>query len=282
METFAAAVGTTRDCDVKNAYQVFVLQISLGDPVNIDTPLRRLKRNLPQTLDSEEALKLRLSLALLLNQSAQHIHERVHAAFSLRSCAANPPIESESTWLDGRRSIDELTDCWWGKNQGWLEQHHRFPPVIHAMKSLRESFASDVRMESLAQLVGASRTTLIQQFTSLVGMTPSEYLARIRVRQGLQLLRTTTNSVETIADQVGYQSGNKFYSRISSFTGLRPSQIRRLDEETFERLIEDHLALWVSRPKQLQLGVGQSRSVGATTRSGRRSVFATVAQFQKS
>jgi hypothetical protein len=63
------------------------------------------------------------------------------------------------------------------------------------------------------------------------------------VRDGIHPLRTTSLSVEESARLAGYRSSNKFYQRVRSYTGLRPSRIRALSKLEFERLLEERLSI---------------------------------------
>ena len=90
----------------------------------------------------------------------------------------------------------------------------------------------------------------MERFTSTVGLTASEYLVRVRVRQGLGLLRTTAASVEDVARLVGYQSSNKFYGRVRSYTGLKPSQVRTLEARRFEHMLDECIPLWVQQARR--------------------------------
>jgi AraC-like DNA-binding protein len=108
---------------------------------------------------------------------------------------------------------------------------------------LQEQFASRLTISALAKAAGASRTPLIHQFTGAFGRSPSDYLARVRVREGMRRLRGSRDSVDEVARQVGYQSGSKFYARLRRYTGMIPSQVRSLCDVAFEQLIEARVSL---------------------------------------
>ena len=74
---------------------MFVGQVSLGDPSDIEPAVQRMKQSLPPPLDDAEKLHLRQSLALFMNQNARGIHQRLHVAFAMGTCVLTPPGESE-------------------------------------------------------------------------------------------------------------------------------------------------------------------------------------------
>lgn len=65
----------------------------------------------------------------------------------------------------------------------------------------------------------------------------------MRIRHALRRLRETKDAVDNVARWAGYQSGNKFYARIRGYTGLRPAEIRALDDAAFVELLQLHLPL---------------------------------------
>lgn len=232
---------------VRNLYQTVVGELSCGNPARIDLAVQRLKTDLPPPVNDVEADHLRQSLAIFLDRGARAVHERFHANFSRSMCAVSPPPQSEAAWIN-TRPIGDLLDEWNAVYAAWFNRHHTLPPALRAARILEERFAEPLTVAALAQAAGASRTILGQQFMRIFGLTLSDYLARVRVREGLRRLRRCGNSVETAAQAVGYKSENKFYARVRTYTGLRPSQVRELDDAAFEGMLERYVPLMVRRP----------------------------------
>jgi AraC-like DNA-binding protein len=131
-------------------------------------------------------------------------------------------------WLVRGQTLDELLNGWAASVETWFERHHVIPPALRARRLLHGHLPAPFSLDSLARAVGCSRTTLIQQFTAAVGMTPSEYGTRLRVREGLRRLGDSSEAVEDAARRAGYSSVNKLYRRVRQYTGLTPSQVREL------------------------------------------------------
>ena len=72
-----------------------------------------------------------------------------------------------------------------------------------------------------------SRATLARRVSDLVGEPPLTYLARWRMHVAAQRLKYSTDSVETIAGDVGYTSEFAF-DRAFSRRGQPPGRYRRL------------------------------------------------------
>jgi transcriptional regulator GlxA family with amidase domain len=94
--------------------------------------------------------------------------------------------------------------------QTWLEAHYGEPLDIDA----------------LAQRGAMSQRSLNRRFRIATGMTPGEYLHRIRVEAAKRLLETSDLSVDQITSQVGYRDARSFSRLFRSFSGLTPTEYR--------------------------------------------------------
>ena len=59
------------------------------------------------------------------------------------------------------------------------------------------------------------------------GMTPKEYVHRLRVQASQSLLASTRRSIEDIGGHVGYTDMGAFYRLFRRHTGVSPGQFRR-------------------------------------------------------
>jgi AraC-like DNA-binding protein len=83
-------------------------------------------------------------------------------------------------------------------------------------------------LEKLAREVHVSRATLARRFADEVGEPPLAYLSSWRMRIAAQRLKHTTETVETIAREVGYTSEYAFNRAFSRHRGQPPGRYRRL------------------------------------------------------
>jgi AraC-like DNA-binding protein len=230
-------------CRVVNVCQAAFGDALDGDPTCLDTIVERLERSLPQPQNSAEALQLRQHLVILLFRIGNVLHDRFHIRFSPTPCASAPTTANEVLTLDPTASVSDLLRRWHGAYESWFMAHHRLPPALHAKRIIHDRFAEPLTTPALADHVGASRASLIQQFEAAFGLTPAEYLARFRIRQGLRLLRSTGGPVEQVANRVGYKSGNKFYARTRLYTGTTPAEARALSDADFDWMLDERLSL---------------------------------------
>lgn len=102
------------------------------------------------------------------------------------------------------------------------------PPVIaQAMRILARHAADPVfGVERLAQMLDIHRSTLSRSFTRAVGVSPLEYLTRLRVQNALTLLKQSVLPIAAIARQCGYSDPDYFSRLIRRHTGHSPLQFR--------------------------------------------------------
>jgi AraC-like DNA-binding protein len=121
-------------------------------------------------------------------------------------------------WLDQRASDEPPS---------WLHGL-RDPAIARVLAVLHERLAEPWTVASLASEVHVSRATLARRFAELVGEPPLTYLARWRMHVAAQRLRYSTDSVETIAGDVGYASAFAFNRAFARHRGQPPGRYRRL------------------------------------------------------
>jgi AraC-like DNA-binding protein len=101
------------------------------------------------------------------------------------------------------------------------------PVVARTLALIHERPAERWTIDGLAREVHLSRATLARRFTRLVGETPQAYLTRWRIDLAARRLRDTTDSVETIARDVGYTSEYAFNRAFRRHRGQPPGRYRR-------------------------------------------------------
>jgi AraC-like DNA-binding protein len=127
-------------------------------------------------------------------------------------------IASIRNWLD-RDAGDEPPS--------WLRAL-RDPTLARVIAVLHERPAEPWTVDALAREVHVSRATLARRFAKAVGEPPLRYLARWRMHLAAHRLKHSTDTVETIAHDVGYTSEYAFNRAFSRYRGEPPGRYRRL------------------------------------------------------
>lgn len=81
-------------------------------------------------------------------------------------------------------------------------------------------------MDALAAAAHCSRARMFHLFKDTTGMTPNDYLQRLRVERAKSALATTPQSVTDIALGCGFSSSQYFSTVFRKYTGSTPSEFR--------------------------------------------------------
>ncbi len=118
-----------------------------------------------------------------------------------------------------------------GDKTGWLVGL-RDPLVGRALACLHADLARLWTVQDLAQKLGASRSTLADRFSRVVGMPPMQYLAQWRIQVAAHRLRESPDKIFTVASSVGYNSEEAFSRAFKRVTGLTPASWRKLGPQS--------------------------------------------------
>lgn len=109
---------------------------------------------------------------------------------------------------------------------GWLAGL-RDPVVGGALAQMHQRPAHTWTVESLAREANVSRSVMAERFSHFVGQSPMNYLGKLRMAIGADLLRDGTQSVTRVAEQVGYETDAAFNRAFRREFGLPPAAWRR-------------------------------------------------------
>ncbi|MFC0215635.1 helix-turn-helix domain-containing protein [Paenibacillus chartarius] len=97
--------------------------------------------------------------------------------------------------------------------------------VEKVMAYIREHYATDLSLESCADMFGTSPYTLSRAFKQATGINFIDYLTNMRIGTAKELLQSTQLKMSEIAEKVGYQ--HTYFNRIfKKVEGMTPSQYR--------------------------------------------------------
>lgn len=100
-------------------------------------------------------------------------------------------------------------------------------PIEPALAFICEHYKEDIRLSTLARSCSMSESYFRKQFTRIMGMSPMEHLNRYRIHRAMNLLRTTSDSIQNIAVRAGYASIAAFNRNFKQYAGQNPSTWRR-------------------------------------------------------
>jgi AraC-like DNA-binding protein len=123
-----------------------------------------------------------------------------------------------------RRWLERLDP---GDEPSWLTGL-RDPLIARVLARLHERPGERWTLDTLAREAHVSRATLARRFTDTVGEPPLAYLARWRMHIAAQRLKHSSDTIDTIAREVGYTSEFSFNRAFARHRGQPPGRYRRL------------------------------------------------------
>jgi YesN/AraC family two-component response regulator len=103
---------------------------------------------------------------------------------------------------------------------------HTSALVKQAIAYLHQNYSRSLSRWEIAEAVGVSEDYLSRVFHRELNISPWEYLNRYRVLQSKQLLLNTTQSVGSIAHQVGFKDQAYFSRVFHKIAGASPQEFR--------------------------------------------------------
>jgi AraC-like DNA-binding protein len=108
---------------------------------------------------------------------------------------------------------------------GWVGAL-RDQPISAALGLIHQSPERSWKVQELAEAAALSRSAFSARFTELVGEPPLTYLTRWRMLRATRMLKNEVR-METIAEQLGYESEAAFRKAFKREIGIPPAQYRR-------------------------------------------------------
>ena len=109
------------------------------------------------------------------------------------------------------------------------------------MEAWMVSHISDTQVtaESFAQGLGYGRTNFFKKVKQLIGMSPNDYIKKIRMEKAAELLLSTNMTAAEIAYKVGFEDQYYFSKSFKKYYGLPPSQYRKGDKPQIEDISKE-------------------------------------------
>ena len=98
--------------------------------------------------------------------------------------------------------------------------------VDRAVRYIDRNYASRIKVESLAEMIGVDRMYLRNLFTEYMGMSTMEYIMSVRMERAKELLTNTEIGVGDVASAVGYADVLCFSKAFKKRVGASPTEYR--------------------------------------------------------
>jgi transcriptional regulator GlxA family with amidase domain len=105
----------------------------------------------------------------------------------------------------------QVDDAVIARSQEWIAERYRDPAPVAAM----------------AKVSGLPDRTFKRRFEAATGMSPLEYVHTLRLEEAKHMLETGAESIEAIANEVGYEDAGFFSRLFRRKVSLTPAQYRK-------------------------------------------------------
>lgn len=157
-------------------------------------------------------------------ESGVPIEHRIYGFVADRSTELNDVTVYPVYGQDGKR-IGAATVYF--RAQKRMKATNWYEPIRKAVIYLNEHYAEDVSVEQLAEIAHYSVAQFRKRFTELTQMSPSAYVAKVRVNAARELLLSSDKRLSEIAVETGFCDHSHFIKTFKALMGRTPSQFRK-------------------------------------------------------
>ena len=98
--------------------------------------------------------------------------------------------------------------------------------LSHVHHFLKENFHQVINYHTLAELSGYSYDRFRHKFKEVYGLSPHQYIIRLRLENAHKMLLETNHSISRISQENGFSSESQFGSLFKKTYGCTPGQVR--------------------------------------------------------
>ncbi len=106
-------------------------------------------------------------------------------------------------------------------------KNHKDEEIKKAQCYIEGNFAGRISIEDLASRQAIGRRNFDRRFKKATGITPIEYLQRVKVEAAKNSFETSRKSIKEIMYEVGYSDVKSFRTTFRKITGLSPLEYRK-------------------------------------------------------
>jgi AraC family transcriptional regulator of adaptative response / methylphosphotriester-DNA alkyltransferase methyltransferase len=106
-----------------------------------------------------------------------------------------------------------------------------FQPHMEILKNAKEiidrNYNNKISLSNISKEIGVSSNHLIRLFKYHSRVTPTQYLAKVRIQKAEESLKKGEKTIIDIAYDTGFKSLSNFYRCFREETGLTPKEMQR-------------------------------------------------------
>lgn len=240
----------------RSACQTLACRTFQADRYEFEEALEWLRQALPMADPRypQQATALRELLMIGVDRAAAALHRHYHLLVSGR-CVGGFAVETAmAAWADDYDDPRVPLARWTRRYLMAFDATHPWPAAASAAAIIRRRYGDRLDLDGLARDANSSRRGLTRGFRRLYGMSPGEYLVRVRLRRFIEEIRRNPANAGRTAEAVGYVSYHNLCDALRKRTGLIPREIRRLTEAEVLDLLHSKVDVSGDRFQRLRPG----------------------------
>lgn len=100
--------------------------------------------------------------------------------------------------------------------------------IEYAMHYFRNNYNTDINVEEYALSRGMSASSFFQNFKQITGLSPLQFIVRLRLSNAQNLLENSNLTIAEISNDVGYENPLYFSRIFHKHIGVSPSEYRKM------------------------------------------------------
>lgn len=121
-----------------------------------------------------------------------------------------------------KEQMENISDC------GHIEDKDAFNRMEQIILKGQLFKEPQFNRDSIVKATGLSRTKVIQLIQEFTGLTPGDYITKLRLEHSVKLIKEHPDwTIDGIAEGCGYVRRATYYSHFNKFYGITPAQYRK-------------------------------------------------------
>lgn len=155
---------------------------------------------------------------------------------------------SEMAMMQGRLQLILGLMAQLDQQASHLQSEEKIKMIQHTVHYMEQHYDEDLTVEQLANMAGMVRWQYSQQFKTLTGKKPTDYLVHLRINQAKELLCNSTEPLRKISRQIGFRDEYYFSRCFHKLTGNTPREYANIHLHTQQKTVIDSLGRKVHVP----------------------------------
>lgn len=124
-----------------------------------------------------------------------------------------------------------------------VEMHGGVGQIQNALRYVERNYSEPIRIEELAQSCSISETHFRRLFSKYISMTPIEYLHMVRILRACEMLRSSNDSMASVAMKCGFSTVSTFDRNFKEIIGVTPYQWKKDPKNYESKLLEVNISV---------------------------------------